>query len=66
VKVTAPSGARPLSEVTGEGGLGALLGGLGAGIGGGIGGGAVELVGCVTNAHGSAVELVRCVSKLAP
>jgi hypothetical protein len=66
VKVTAPTGARPLSEVTGEGGLGAFLGGLGTGITGGIGGGAIELVGCVTHAQGSAVELVRCVSKLAP
>jgi hypothetical protein len=66
VKVTAPSRARPLTDVTGEGGLGALLGGIGTGITGGIGGGAVELVGCVRNAHGSAVALVRCVSKLAP
>ena len=66
VKVTAPTATRPLTEVTGEGGLGALLGGIGAGITGGIGGGAVELVGCVQNAHGSAVSLVRCVSKLAP
>ena len=66
VKVSAPADSRPLTDVTGEGGLGALLGGIGAGITGGLGGGAVELVGCVTNAHGSAVELVRCVSKLAP
>jgi hypothetical protein len=66
VRVTAPTGVRPLSEVTGEGGLGALLAGLGAGITGGIGGGAVELVGCVTKAAGSAVALVRCVSRLAP
>jgi hypothetical protein len=66
VTVTAPAGARPLSEVTGKGGIGALLGGLSAGLSGGIGGGAVELVGCVTGAAGSSVELVRCVSKLAP
>jgi hypothetical protein len=66
VKVSAPSGARPLREVTGEGGLGAVLGGLGAALSGGIGGGAIELVGCVSNAQGSSVALVRCVSKLAP
>ncbi len=66
VKVAAPSAAKPLTEVTGKGGLGALLGGLGAGITGGIGGGAVELVGCVSSAGGSSVDLVRCVSKLSP
>jgi len=64
VQIAAPTGTRPLTEVTGAGGLTALLGGLGAAITGGIGGGAVELVGCVTGADGSAVELVRCVSKL--
>jgi hypothetical protein len=66
VTVRAPATTRPLTDVTGPGGLGAVLAGLGAGVTGGIGGGAIELVGCVTNAHGSAVDLVRCVSKLAP
>jgi hypothetical protein len=66
VTVAAATGARPLSEVTGKGGLGALLGGLSAGLSGGIGGGAIELVSCVSGAAGSSVQLVRCVSKLAP
>ncbi len=66
VKVTAPATAQPLTDVTGEGGLGAVLGGLGAGLTGGIGGGAIELVGCVTGAGGSSADLVRCISRLAP
>jgi hypothetical protein len=66
VTVTAPAATRPLTDVTGPGGIGALLAGFGAGITGGIGGGAIELVGCVRNADGSSVDLVRCVSKLAP
>lgn len=64
VKVATPGGTRPLSEVTGKGGLGSVLAGIGAGLTGGIGGGAIELVGCVTKAGGSSVDLVRCVSKL--
>lgn len=64
VKVQAPAGAQPLSDVTGSGGLGAVLGGLSQGLTGGIGNGAIELVSCVTGAGGSSVELVRCISKL--
>lgn len=64
VKVATPAGTRPLSEVTGKGGLGSVLAGIGAGLTGGIGGGAIELAGCVTKAGGSSVDLVRCVSQL--
>jgi hypothetical protein len=66
VSVATPTGTRPLSEVTGKGGLRSVLAGIGAGLTGGIGGGAVELVGCVTKAAGSSVDLVRCVSHLTP
>ncbi len=65
VDVATPSGARPLEEVTGAGGLGAVLAGLGAGITGGIGGGAIELAGCVTGAGESSIALLRCLAKLA-
>jgi hypothetical protein len=66
VRVPTPAGARPLTELTGPGGLGALLAGLGTGLTGGISGGAIELVSCVTGAAGSSVELVRCIAGLAP
>jgi hypothetical protein len=66
LRIATPPSPRPLSEVTGEGGLRAVLAGIGAGLTGGIGGGAIELVGCVTKAGGSSVDLVRCVSKLGP
>ena len=66
VQVSAPSGARPLTELTGSGGLRAVIAGLGAGISGGIGGGAIELAGCVSKADGSSVDLFACVAKLAP
>ena len=67
-KIVAPKNARPLSELTGEGGIGALLGGLGAGITGGIGPGAggSKLLACITKAGGESVEIVRCVANLAP
>ncbi|MEA2155128.1 MAG: hypothetical protein QOE11_1268 [Solirubrobacteraceae bacterium] len=64
VDVAPPAGVRPLAEVTGKGGLGAVLGGLRAGLTGGIGGGAIDLVSCVTAAGGSSVDLVSCVSKI--
>jgi hypothetical protein len=66
VRVATPTAARPLTELTGAGGLGALLAGLGTGLTGGIGGGAIELVSCVTGAAGSSVDLVRCIAHLAP
>ncbi len=67
-KIVAPANPRPLSRLTGEGGLGALLGGLGAGITGGIGPGAggSKLLSCLTNAGGSSADIVRCVADLAP
>lgn len=66
VRVPTPAAARPLTELTGPGGLGALLAGLGTGLTGGIAGGAIELVSCVTGAAGSSVDLVRCIAHLAP
>lgn len=66
VKVATPAGTRPLSEVTGQGGLRSVLAGIGAGLTGGIGGGAIELVGCVTKSGGSSVDLIGCLSQLTP
>lgn len=68
VRIGAPKRARALSQLTGDGGLGALLGGLGAGITGGIGPGGAgsNLLSCVTQAGGKSAEVVRCVSDLAP
>jgi hypothetical protein len=66
VKVVAPKHVRPLSELTGPGGLGALLAGLGAGATGGTGagdGGAAFLA-CLT-AAGAKTDVVRCASRLA-
>ena len=64
VRIAAPDGAPPLTELTGPGGLEAVLAGVGKGLTGGIGGGAIELVNCVGLASGSSVELVRCVATL--
>jgi hypothetical protein len=66
VRVATPAGAQPLTDLTGPGGLRALLAGLGTGLTGGIAGGAIELVSCVTGAAGSSVELVRCIAHLSP
>jgi hypothetical protein len=66
VRIATPAASRPLAQLTGPGGLGAVLAGLGTGLTGGIAGGAIDLVSCVTGAAGSSVELVRCVAKLAP
>lgn len=64
VRIAAPAGSQPLTELTGPGGLDAVLAGVGKGLTGGIGGGALDLVGCVTGASGSSVELVRCLADL--
>ncbi len=68
VAPVAPKNARPLSELTGEGGLGALLSGLGAGILGGTGGGdgGDEFLKCLSSAGGKTTDIVECASKLAP
>lgn len=68
VRVPAPSRARPLSRLTGRGGLSNFLDGIGAGLTGGVGPGepGAALLGCITTAGGSSSSAVRCVSKLAP
>jgi hypothetical protein len=68
VRIAAPSGARPLAQLTGEGGLNTFIQGIGAGITGGVGPGAAgaTLLRCVTRAGGASAEVVRCASKLAP
>ncbi len=67
VRPTAPKRARPLSELTGEGGLGALLSGLGAGIGAGTGGGddGGAFLKCLSSAGGTTADIAKCASKLA-
>jgi hypothetical protein len=64
VQISAPAGAQPLTELTGPGGLDAVLAGVGKGLTGGIGGGALDLVNCVSLASGSSVELIRCLADL--
>ena len=68
VRPRAPKGARPLSDLTGDGGLSALLSGLGAGIMGGTGGGDIgnAFLVCLDSAGGRTAEMVKCASKLAP
>lgn len=68
VRIAAPKRARPLSELTGEGGLSKFLEGVGAGVTGGVGPGddGAALLRCVTQAGGASAEIVRCASKLAP
>jgi hypothetical protein len=68
VKIRAPSGARPLEQLTGKGGVNRFLQGIGAGITGGVGPGdaGAALLRCVTQAGGKSAEVVRCASKLAP
>jgi hypothetical protein len=66
VDARAPTNARPLSDLLGEGGLGALLSGLGAGALGGASGGddGAAFLKCL-NAEGTA-DIAACASKLAP
>lgn len=63
-----PKKARPLADLTGEGGLMALLSGLGAGVlsgtGGGDGGNA--FLKCLSSGSGKTADIVECASKLAP
>lgn len=59
----APAGARPLSDLLGEGGLGALLQGLGAGAPGGDQ--AQALLRCLRSSTSTA-DVAACTSKLAP
>ena len=68
VRIPVPAHARPLSQLTGKGGLRTFLQGIGAGITGGVGPGdaGAALLRCVTQAGGSSTEVVRCTSKLAP
>jgi hypothetical protein len=68
VRISAPARARPLAQLTGEGGLNRFLQGIGAGITGGVGPGetGAALLRCVTQADGASAEVVRCASKLAP
>jgi hypothetical protein len=62
-----PRHARPLSDLTGEGGLGALLSGLGAGVLGPTGGdGGDAFLKCLSSAGGTTADIVECASKLAP
>lgn len=69
VHATAPKNARPLSDLTGEGGLGALLSGLGAGVLGGSGTGGGDdgqaFLKCLSSG-GDTSDIVACASKLAP
>jgi hypothetical protein len=62
-----PKNARPLSDLTGEGGLGALLSGLGAGVLGGTGGGdgGDAFLKCLSSASANTADIVECASKLA-
>ncbi len=66
VKPAAPRNARPLSDLTGEGGLGALLSGLAAGVLGGTGGGdgGDAFLKCLSSASGATADIVECTSKL--
>jgi hypothetical protein len=68
VRIAAPAAARPLSQLTGNGGLRTFLQGIGAGITGGVGpgGSGAALLRCITQAGGASAEVVRCTSKLAP
>jgi ABC-type amino acid transport substrate-binding protein len=68
VRVTAPQDARPLSELTGEGGMSRFLQGVGAGVTGGVGPGddGAAFLRCITQAGGASAEIVRCASKLSP
>ncbi len=72
VTPAAPKNARPLSDLTGEGGLRALLSGLGSGVLGGTGGGGDggdggdAFLRCLNSGSGKTADIVECASKLAP
>jgi hypothetical protein len=68
VRVSAPKSARPLSALTGKGGLSTFLQGVGAGVTGGVGPGddGAAFLRCLTQAGGVSAEIVRCASKLSP
>ena len=67
VDAASPKHPRPLADLTGEGGLGALLSGLGAGILAGTGGGdgGDAFLKCLSSSSATS-DIVRCASKLAP
>lgn len=66
--VAKPAGARPLSRLLGDEGIGGFLRGLGASIGAGqgAGDGGAAFLRCVNAAAGRSDEVMRCASKLAP
>ena len=66
--VARPADARPLSELFGDGGLGALLKGLGASFGGGAdpGDGGAAFLRCIEAADGKSRAVARCASQLSP
>ena len=67
-EVAAPKNARPLSQLIGDEGLGALLSGIGAGFGGagGPGDGGAAFLRCITAAGGDSAKVMSCASKLSP
>jgi hypothetical protein len=65
LSVDAPSGARPLSALTGEGGIGNFLDGIGNGLSGKGTLATGQFLGCITGSGANTAELVRCISKLA-
>jgi len=67
VEPVAPKDPRPLSDLTGEGGLGALLSGLGAGVlsGTGAGDGGDAFLKCLSSASGRTSDILECTSELA-
>jgi hypothetical protein len=64
VTVTAPAGARPLSELTG-GGIGDFLDGIGNGLSGKGTLATGRFLGCITGSGANTADLVSCISKLA-
>lgn len=66
VDVPAPSGAQPLSELTGRS-IGDLVDGIRTALSDGSSGGLTgALLGCITGSGGETAPLVRCISRLAP
>jgi hypothetical protein len=66
VNPVAPKHARPLTSLTGDGGLGAFLSGLGAGVMSGTGDGGDAFLKCLNSGGGTTADIVACTSKLAP